>query len=89
MNMEQNKYVVKVVNMFANLIEVDANNEEEAKEKAKEIILNNEKKENIPLFYESTLPENFWAVIPKDEFDRLKGEAEQESQATQVPVVEE
>ena len=32
--MEQ-KYIVKVINVFSNLIAVDANNEEEAKEKGK------------------------------------------------------
>ena len=36
----EKKYIVKLINVFSNLIAVDANNEEEAKEKAKELIVN-------------------------------------------------
>jgi hypothetical protein len=80
--MEQNKYVVKVVNVFSNLIEVEANNEEEAKQKAREILLSQSEDENIPLNYDATLPEEHWGVITKEEFDKLQAlsEAEQEKE---------
>jgi hypothetical protein len=84
--MEQNKYVVKVINMFANLIHVEANNEEEAKVKAKELLLTEAKEKDYPLYYESTLPEEFWAVITEDKLEELKKESES---AQEVPGVEE
>jgi hypothetical protein len=74
----ENKYVVKVVNVFSNLIEVDANNEEEAKQKAKEVLLNQTEEQNIPLNYDATLPEEHWGVITKEEFDKLQAEVEAE-----------
>ena len=81
--MEQNKYVVKVINMFANLIHVEANNEEEAKAKAKELLLTEAKEKDYPLYYESTLPEEFWAVITEDKLEELKKESEAQEQIEQ------
>ena len=81
--MEQNKYVVKVINMFANLIHVEANNEEEAKAKAKELLLTEAKEKDYPLYYESTLPEEFWAVITEDKLEELKKESEAQEQTEQ------
>ena len=69
--MEQ-KYIVKVINVFSNLISVDANNEEEAKEKAKELLVNKPQGEEFEHLYESTLPSDHWAVITKEDFDKLK-----------------
>ena len=69
--MEQ-KYIVKVINVFSNLIAVDANNEEEAKEKAKELLVNKPEGEEFEHLYESTLPSDHWAVITKEDFDKLK-----------------
>ena len=69
--MEQ-KYIVKVINVFSNLIAVDANNEEEAKEKAKELLVNKPQGEEFEHLYESTLPSDHWAVITKEDFDKLK-----------------
>ena len=69
--MEQ-KYIVKVINVFSNLIAVDANNEEEAKEKAKELLLNKPDGKDFEHLYESTLPSDHWAVITQEDFDRLK-----------------
>lgn len=74
----ENKYVVKVVNVFSNLIEVDANNEEEAKQKAKQVLLSQTENDNIPLNYDATLPEEHWGVITKEEFDKLQAEVEAE-----------
>ena len=69
--MEQ-KYIVKVINVFSNLIAVDANNEEEAKEKAKELLVNKPDGEEFQHLYESTLPPEHWAVITQEDFDKLK-----------------
>jgi hypothetical protein len=68
----ENKYIVKVINVFSNLIAVDANNEEEAKEKAKELLVNKPEGEEFEHLYESTLPSDHWAVITKEDFDKLK-----------------
>ncbi len=68
----EKKYIVKVINVFSNLIAVDANNEEEAKEKAKELLLNKPDGEEFQHLYESTLPSDHWAVITKEDFDKLK-----------------
>jgi hypothetical protein len=68
----EKKYIVKVINVFSNLIAVDANNEEEAKEKAKELLLNKPDGEEFEHLYESTLPSDHWAVITQEDFDKLK-----------------
>jgi hypothetical protein len=68
----EKKYIVKVINVFSNLISVDANNEEEAKEKAKQLLLNKPDGEEFEHLYESTLPSDHWAVITKEDFDKLK-----------------
>jgi hypothetical protein len=68
----EKKYIVKVINVFSNLIAVDANNEEEAKEKAKELLVNKPQGEEFEHLYESTLPSDHWAVITKEDFDKLK-----------------
>jgi len=68
----EKKYIVKVINVFSNLISVDANNEEEAKEKAKELLVNKPEGEEFEHLYESTLPSDHWAVITKEDFDKLK-----------------
>ena len=69
--MEQ-KYIVKVINVLSNLIAVDANNEEEAKEKAKELLVNKPDGEEFEHLYESTLPSDHWAVITQEDFNKLK-----------------
>ena len=70
----EKKYIVKVINVFSNLISVDANNEEEAKEKAKELLVNKPDGEEFQHLYESTLPSEHWAVITQEDFDKLKDE---------------
>jgi hypothetical protein len=70
----EKKYIVKVINVFSNLISVDANNEEEAKEKAKELLVNKPDGEEFQHVYESTLPPEHWAVITQEDFDKLKDE---------------
>lgn len=71
-----NKYVVKVVHVFSNLIETDAASEEEAKHNAFEIVKNSDQLFNN--YYESTLPIDNWAVLLKSDFDNIKAQVEEE-----------
>jgi hypothetical protein len=70
----ENKYVVKVVNIFANYIEVDASNPEEAKEAAKNLLSTEDIVQAFKHYYEATIPPEHWGVITKKEFDRLQAE---------------
>jgi len=73
--MENTKYMVKVVNVFSNFIPVEATDENEAREKAKELLLNNETEKKFQHFYETTLPQDNWAVITQEQFDKMAAEA--------------
>lgn len=72
--MENKKYMVKVMNLFSNLIEVEAKDSDEARLKAKEVITNKKEDEDFPLFYEVTIPDEHWGVIEKEEFERIQAE---------------
>ena len=71
-----NTYVVKVANVFANYIEVTAENEEGAKNAAKEILSKEDIVTSFKHYYEATIPPEHWGVISKEEFDKLQAEAE-------------
>lgn len=71
-----NKYVVKVVNVFSNIVEVEAEDENGAREAAKAKLTDSNNEEHFQHFYESTLPEEHWAVITKEKYDELKAEVE-------------
>lgn len=64
------KYIVKAIHMFANLIEVEAETEDDARHQALSKIQNSE--ENFKHYYESTLPIENWAVITKSAFEKVK-----------------
>jgi hypothetical protein len=85
--MENKKYMVKVMNLFSNLIEVEAQDADEARQKAKDIITNKKENEDIPLFYEVTIPDEHWGVIEKDEFEKIQEQmkAAQEEAAASTP----
>jgi hypothetical protein len=51
---------------------VSAENPTEAKEKAKDIILNNQDKSKFQHFYETTLPIKDWRVILKDDLIKME-----------------
>lgn len=85
--MENKKYMVKVMNLFSNLIEVEAKDSDDARQKAKEIITNKKEDEDFPLFYEVTIPDEHWGVIEKEEFDRIQ--AEIKAAQAEAPGVEE
>lgn len=71
-----NKYVVKVVNLFSNIVEVEAEDENGAREAAKANLVDSNNDEQFQHFYESTLPEEHWAVITKEKYEELKAEVE-------------
>lgn len=70
-----NKYKVKITHVFSEVIDVDANNEAEAREKAKELI---DKQEEMKASYDVTLPPEHWAVISQDQYDELVKQFETE-----------
>lgn len=76
----ENIYVVKVTNLFSNLVEVTANNEEEAKQKAKAIVTSQTEENNIPLIYDFTFPEDYWTALTKEDFLKLKEKAEEKAE---------
>jgi hypothetical protein len=73
-----NKYVVKVSSIFSNIIEVEAENEDMARVKAQEYLENrNEDEQNkdaIRHYYESTFPPEHWPVISQEKYEELKAE---------------
>jgi hypothetical protein len=73
-----NKYVVKVSSIFSNIIEVEAENEDMAKVKAQEFLENRtedeQNKDAIRHYYESTFPTEHWPVITQEKYDELKAE---------------
>ena len=71
-----NKYMVKVVNVFSNVIEVEAEDEDGAKKAAEAKLVDPNNNEKVEHFYESTLPPEHWAVISKDKYEELKSQVE-------------
>jgi hypothetical protein len=72
--MENKQWMVKVINIFSNVIPVEAVDEEEARVKAKEILTNNEIKKDFKHYYDVTLPPENWSVLLKEDFDKLKSD---------------
>lgn len=74
-----NKYKVKITHVFSEVVDVSANNEEEAKEKAKEYI---QKENEMKATYDVTLPSEHWAVISEEQYNEMvkQFEAELENQ---------
>jgi hypothetical protein len=72
-----NKYVVKVSSIFSNIINVEAEDEDMAKVKAKDFLEsreNSDKEEPMRHYYESTFPPEHWSVITEDKYNELKAE---------------
>ena len=73
------KYVVKVVHVFSNIVETDAASEEEAKHNVLELLQGSE--QEFKNYYESTLPPENWSVILKSDYDNIKAQVEEELKA--------
>jgi hypothetical protein len=81
------KYIVKVVNVFSNLVEVEAVDENQAREKVKEILVNKEREVEFEHLYESTLPAEHWAVISKKDFDKIGEDYVAKKQSEQSNII--
>jgi hypothetical protein len=72
------QYVVKVSSIFSNIIEVEAEDEDMARVKAREFLENidesEDKNESTRHYYESTFPQENWPVITKEKYNELKAE---------------
>jgi hypothetical protein len=64
-----NKYKVKISHIFSEVVEVEAESKEEAKEKASELIQKEDYQSGAG--YETTLPPEHWKVITEEEFQEL------------------
>lgn len=80
-----NKYVVKVSSIFSNIIEVEAEDEDMARVKAREFLENrnenaenNDNEESIRHYYESTFPPENWPVITQEKYNELKEQVKSE-----------
>lgn len=64
------KYVVKLSHIFSNIVEVEAENSEEAMNVAAE--QHNNKEIDTDIFYEGTLGREHWRALTVAEFEELK-----------------
>jgi hypothetical protein len=71
-----NKYKVKITHVFSEVLDVEAANEEEAREKAK-TALQSESHASNPQ-YETTLPLEHWAVITEEKYNEMVKQFEAE-----------
>lgn len=77
------KYVVKISSVFSNIIDVEAEDEQDARDKARMILEDKDKSDddgNNPRFkhyYESTFPPEHWPVITQEKYEELKKEVQE------------
>lgn len=64
-----NKYKVKITHLFSEIVDVEAENKEDAKQKAVELIQQDEFQGNPG--YDTTIPPEHWSVITEEEFQEL------------------
>jgi len=67
-----NKYKVKVIHVFNELLDVEAESPEQAQEKAKDILVS-EGYQGAPQ-YETTIPPENWPTITEEEFNKIVAE---------------
>lgn len=79
------KYIVKVVNIFSNLVEVEAENEDKAREEAQRVVENATADQAFKHYYEATIPMEHWSVIEKEEFEKIKANVEAELATPKEP----
>lgn len=78
-----NKYKVKVIHIFNELLEVEAENEQLAQQEASKIILK-EGYANTPS-YETTISPDHWPVITEEEFNKIVAEqVEEEKKSSNI-----
>ena len=72
-----NKYVVKLVHAFSTIVEVEAENKEDALLAAEKSFTEGDK-EDSKLFYEGTMDKKNWAVLTLEEYEELKTKIKEE-----------
>jgi len=71
-----NKYKVKVIHIFNEVLDIEAESEEKAKEEAANKLMS-EGYEGSPS-YETTIPPENWPVISEEEFNKIVAEQVEE-----------
>jgi hypothetical protein len=71
-----NKYKVKVIHIFNEVLDIEAESEEKAKEAAANKLMS-EGYEGSPS-YETTIPPENWPVISEEEFNKIVAEQVEE-----------
>jgi hypothetical protein len=64
-----NKYKVKITHVFAEVIDVSANNEEEAKNLALQELQKEDR--GMKASYEATIPFEHWPVITEEKYNEM------------------
>jgi hypothetical protein len=64
-----NKYRVKILHVFHEILEVEAETPEAAKESATRTIEDKDHKNNLG--YESTIPAEHWSVVTEEDFQKM------------------
>jgi hypothetical protein len=64
-----NKYRVKILHVFHEILEVEGETPEAAKQNAVKIIEDENHKNNLG--YESTVPSEHWSVIAEEDFQKM------------------
>ena len=73
------KYKVKVINVFSEIIEVEAENEDGARSAAQTILV--DKDRQATHVYENTLPVENWAVITSEQYDKMVADFQKKAEA--------
>jgi hypothetical protein len=75
-----NKYKVKITHVFSEVVDIEAENEDQARERATTEIQKDNR--NSKPHYETTLPSEHWPVITEEKYNEMvenfKKEVEQE-----------
>jgi hypothetical protein len=77
-----NKYKVKVIHVFNELLDVEAESPEQAQEKAKDLLVS-EGYQGAPQ-YETTIPPENWPVITQEEFDKIVAEHAKQQEPSNI-----
>jgi hypothetical protein len=71
-----NKYKVKISHVFSEILDVEAENEEAAREKVKKDLIKEDR--SISPKYETTLPPEHWPIITEEKYNEMLENLQQE-----------
>lgn len=80
-----NKYRVKVLHVFHEILEVEGETPEVAKESAIKIIKDENHKNNLG--YESTIPAEHWSVITEEDFQNMLKDFKEQIEKEQSNII--